>query len=181
MVKVKEIMSTDVATVPPDMSVRELARFLDERGIGGAPVCDVSGKVLGVVTVSDLVRLAAEQQDPPDGLGEGTVEYPPEEVEDEGEEASWYYFMAGEAPELYGRVTTGALEEAFDQFTVRDIMTRAVFSVRPESTLEQLARFLLRARIHRALVMDRGKLVGIVTTFDVLRAVAGEVGSPATA
>ena len=44
----------------------------------------------------------------------------------------------------------------------------------PETTVAELAGFPLRGGIHRALVLDGGRLAGIVTTFDVLRAVAGE-------
>ena len=55
-------------------------------------------------------------------------------------------------------------------------MMPATFSVRPEATAAELARFLLRAGVHRALVFEGSKLVGIVTTMDVLRAVAGEPG-----
>ena len=58
---------------------------------------------------------------------------------------------------------------------VRDVMTPATFSVRPEATLPELARFMLHAGIHRALVLEGEALTGIVTTFDVLRAVSGEL------
>ena len=51
-------------------------------------------------------------------------------------------------------------------------MTPAVFSVPSTTTVPELARLLLRGRIHRALVVDDGVLVGIVSAFDVLKAVA---------
>jgi CBS domain-containing protein len=172
MITVRDIMNTDVATVSPEMTIRELARFWDERGISGAPVRDLSGKILGVVSATDLVRFAAELPGAADRIDAADPDFPPEEVEEEGDDASWYYFLAREAPDLYVGMRDGLPDEAYDEFTVRDIMTPVVFSVRPRTTLPELARFLLRARIHRALVMERGRLVGIVTTFDVLRAVA---------
>lgn len=52
---------------------------------------------------------------------------------------------------------------------VREIMMPATFSVRPASTLEEAARFLLQADIHRALVFDEGRLVGVITATDMLR------------
>lgn len=174
MVAVRDVMQTRVATASPEMTVRELARFWDEHGISGAPVCDVSGKVLGVVSATDLVRLAADEADITDDIDPLRPDFPPEEVEEDTEEAAWYYFLAREAPALYEGVPAGIPEAVFDEFTVRDIMTPAVLSVRPNATVPELARFLLRARIHRALVMEAGKLIGIVTAFDVLRAVAGE-------
>jgi CBS domain-containing protein len=64
---------------------------------------------------------------------------------------------------------------AFDQHEIADIMTTATFTVRPDATVRELADFLARGRIHRALVVEDGRLVGIVTAFDVVRAIAGVV------
>lgn len=60
-----------------------------------------------------------------------------------------------------------------DDHTVGDIMSRTRHAVRPKTSLDDLARLFLRTGIHRALVMDDGGLVGIVTTFDVLRSLVG--------
>lgn len=172
MLTVGDIMQTHVATVAPEMTVRELARFWGRHGISGAPVCDATGEALGVVSATDLVRLAAEEQPPLGGLEPGELDFPPEEEEEEGDEASWYYFLAREAPSLYAGAPAELMAEIVDEVTVRDIMTPVIFHVHPNATVAELARFLLRGKIHRALVMDGGKLVGIVTAFDVLRAVA---------
>ncbi|HEY8468118.1 MAG TPA: CBS domain-containing protein [Longimicrobiales bacterium] len=179
MLRVRDIMQTNVATASPDMTVRELARLWEEHGISGTPVCDASGKVLGVVSATDLVRLAAEGVDESD-IAAREVEYPPEEVEEDSQEAAWYHYLANEAPELYGGLE-GITKTAFEEATVGEIMTRAIFSVRPNATVAELARFLLRAGIHRALVMEAGKLIGIVTASDVLRVVAGEENGAAAA
>lgn len=50
----------------------------------------------------------------------------------------------------------------------------ARFNVRPSTTLANLARFLVSAKLHRALVMEEGRLKGIVTAFYLLRAIAAE-------
>ncbi len=171
MLPVREIMQTEVATASPEMTVRELARLWEEHGITGTPVVDVSGKVLGVVSATDLVRLAAEEADASDVAERTAPAVPPEEVEEDGGEAAWYAFFAEEAPELYAGLD-GIAESVFDEATVGDIMTRAIISVRPQATVQELARFLLRAGMRRALVMEGGKLAGIVTATDVLRAVA---------
>src|SRR5690606_14899255 len=171
MLTVRDIMQTEVTTASPDMTVRELARLWEERGITGTPVVDVNGKVLGVVSASDLIRLAAEQGDVSDEVRQHEPVYPPEEGEEEGAEASWYAFFADEAPQLYTGLD-GIVESVFEEVTVGDIMTRAIFSVRPHATIQELAKFLLRAGIRRALVMEGGKLAGIVTATDVIRAVA---------
>jgi CBS domain-containing protein len=172
MLTVRDIMQSRVETVSPEMTVRELARFWARHGISGAPVCDASGEVLGVISSTDLVRLTAEEPPLPGHLEQRELNYPPEEEEEEGEEASWYYYLAREAPSLYGGVPEEIPGELFDEVTVREIMTPMVFHVRPQATVAELAQFLLRGKIHRALVMEGRELVGIVTTFDVLRAVA---------
>ena len=56
-VKVKDIMTKDPITVPPDYTVEETAQVLLEGKISGAPVVDDSGKVVGVITQSDLFRV----------------------------------------------------------------------------------------------------------------------------
>lgn len=59
-----------------------------------------------------------------------------------------------------------------ERLTAADIMTPGAYSVAPDDAVWELARLLVRAGIHRALVMEQGRLVGIVSTLDVLRAVA---------
>jgi CBS domain-containing protein len=55
---------------------------------------------------------------------------------------------------------------------VEEIMTAASFHIRPDASLPELARFLVRGNIHRALVLEGSRLAGIVTSMDALRAVA---------
>ncbi|HSL72481.1 MAG TPA: CBS domain-containing protein, partial [Longimicrobiales bacterium] len=64
------------------------------------------------------------------------------------------------------------------EYTVEDIMTPAAFTVDSDTSVSELARFLLDRRIHRALVVDDGRLEGIVTSFDVLRAVGDAAFRP---
>ncbi len=166
---VSDIMQADVITVTPDTTARELARLLEDEGVSGVPVKGPTGDVVGVVSASDLVRLAAE-----DG-GEGEIweadEYEPEDTENET--ASWSYFLAEEPPPRYVDLASEHGPD-LDAFTVRDLMTPAPYTVTPATSLTELARLLLRNRIHRAVVVEDSKLVGIVTTLDVLRAVAAE-------
>jgi CBS domain-containing protein len=166
---VREIMESDVVTVSPETTVRELARVLQEAGVSGVPVCDHIGNVVGVVSASDLVRLAAEDGD--DVTDDELDDVEPED--DETETSSWAYFMEEEPPPRFIDIESKHGPN-LDDWTVRDIMTPAPHTVGPDTTLRDLARMLLRNRIHRALVVDDGVLTGIVTTLDVLRAVAGK-------
>jgi CBS domain-containing protein len=160
---VRAIMQTQVLTVPPHMSVRELVQVLAKARISGAPVVNSTGDIMGVVSSTDVVALAA--------WGAQTRGRNPWQ-DDEGagdEETAEYFRVAELLPEVQ---TAGPIGDV--ECLVEDIMTPAAYAVRSETTLAELAQFLVRRHIHRALVVDEGKLVGIVTTFDVLRAIAGD-------
>ena len=60
MLKVTDLMKKDVVTVRPEDSARALARVLADSEISGVPVVDSSGRVVGVVSATDLGRLAAD-------------------------------------------------------------------------------------------------------------------------
>ena len=176
MTTVAEIMQTDVITVRRDASVREIAQTLVREGISGVPVIDDDGGVLGVVSASDIVRTAARdaevelafelRRSPTHGRAD----------DDDAEELG--------RPELLPEwVEPVLLGDQLDGLDAADIMTPASFSVRPDVELSEFAEFLVRGRIHRALVLDEGRLAGIATSFDALRALTeahAEAGRGAT-
>ena len=174
---VREIMRTELVTVAPDMSVHDLARLLADKEISGAPVVDVDGEVLGVVSMTDVIRLAASEADirvAPRPLVEGEFSWDaPQEDEYEEEQDVVDYFQHVHAlPVSPGAAGVWTVGSDLDQYNVRAIMTPANFHIHPDSDLRELAAFLLRGRIHRALVMEYDRLVGIVTTVDLLRTMA---------
>lgn len=161
-ITVGDLMQREVVTIAPGASVRELAKLLSYHQIGGVPVVDTTGAVVGVVSANDVVRMAAQHAETPLATG-GAAALGPERSE--------YYASIRATPQLLRRLSEGGM----DGHRVADVMMPATFSVREDATLRELAHFLLHAGIHRALVMGGGKLRGIVTTMDVLRAVVGEV------
>lgn len=170
MVTVQDLMQTDLVTVPPEMTARELARTLADQGISGVPVVSASGALLGVASATDLVRLAAE-----DGtVLAGTPSTPRADIEDvmdDDETVDAFFQDAGSVGATPWDLAT--LEDGpLDHLTVSDVMTPISFSVGPTTSARELADFLVRGRIHRAVVLEDGRLRGIVTTMDVLRAVA---------
>lgn len=169
---VRDLMQTNVVTVGPDATIRELTRLLSDHQISGAPVVDAGGRVLGVVSATDVLRFVADEVD-------ATVATFPtapsrqEDAEDDDDEPDLLdYFALVEgavvAPEGVDWITADAFEEG----TVKEIMTPVHFSVRSDASVEELADLLFRGRIHRALVIDDDELEGIVTTFDILKALA---------
>ncbi len=175
MLTVRDIMQTDVVTIPPEATVRELTRLLADSGISGVPVVTATGTVQGVVSSSDVVRLAAEERE----VGTTSARWARvatslRERDPEDEEDDWFsdYFLPEDAPTLDPTWGMGPEDGPMDQLTVSDIMTPVSFSVAGSATLVELAEFLVRGRIHRAVVITDGRLQGIVTTMDVLRALA---------
>lgn len=64
----------------------------------------------------------------------------------------------------------GADEVDSERLTAADVMTREVVSVSPETPIEEVAATMRNQHVHRVLVIDGGELVGVLTTFDLLRA-----------
>jgi CBS domain-containing protein len=179
--RVRDFMQTDIVTVSPDITVRELTRVLSEEGISGVPVVDPSGEVLGVASSSDVVRAEAEA----DGTAVTrtrwvSVPIADETVDPEDEQVDPYsdYFLPEDAPVLRADWGDGEKDGPLDHLTAGEIMTPVTFSIGPDTRMHELAEFLVRGRIHRALVMEEGRLEGIVTTMDILRVIAdGPPGS----
>lgn len=150
--KAKDLMTHNVLTVEDDWLLDRLAEFFVNHGISGAPVSDEDGKLIGVVSLSDLARF---QSLPIGDLREDNVSsyyHPVEEMHIAREEFSGF------------RVNTETL------VTVRDIMTPAIFNVDEESSILQVAETMLKGRIHRLLVTHHGEVTGIISSFDLLRA-----------
>jgi CBS domain-containing protein len=170
MVTVHDLMQTDLVTVPPEMTARELARTLTDQGISGVPVVSDSGALLGVASATDLVRLAAEDVTILAAAVPRQRGDPEDDAEDDLVVDAFFQDVgpADATPWDLDSLDDGPL----DQLTVSDVMTPISFSVEPTASARELADFLVRGRIHRAVVLEDGRLRGIVTTMDILRAVA---------
>ncbi len=140
----KDIMRKDVVTVTPYMTLKELAQTLVDAGITGAPVVDGAGKVLGVVSQTDLVR--AEREKAPNDVGFYHKET------DESVSSSGYHY------------------EDPDTRRVEQIMTPGGLTCADDAPIEEVGRLMLARRIHRVLITRKGALAGIITTMDLLRA-----------
>ena len=168
MWKVRDIMRRHVVRIRPDASVRELIQLLAQEQISGVPVVDDSGEILGVVSTTDVLHLAAANVDAP--VGNAPWDDPEKDELDEESVGSVRPLDAPfqfEEPEPFA---LGVPELA--EYKVEDIMTPAAFTVDLDTSVAQLSRFMLQGRIHRALVVEQGRLEGIVTAYDVLRAAA---------
>jgi CBS domain-containing protein len=149
-----DVMTTDVITVNPDMTIQALATRLAERGISGAPVVDTSGRLVGIISEGDLLHRAEI----------GTARRHRER------RRSWWldHFasdLAREYVKSHGR-------------TVNDIMTRDVVTVTEDTDVGEVAELLEEKRIKRVPVMRAGKIVGIISRANIVRAVGASKGTP---
>jgi CBS domain-containing protein len=175
MLRLRDIMVTDVLTVSPDMTIREAMDVLVERHISGVPVV-ANGHVIGIISATDLLAFSASLP----GIQEADVDRAEwgEELSDwsEGNEASAAYFaeMWGASGEVGTRqpVAHGPEWNALEEHTVAEAMTSPpLCTLPPNATVEDAAEFMHATGVHRVLVMDSGRLAGIVTSMDVARAV----------
>lgn len=139
---VAEIMVLDVLCVAPTTPLKEVARLLLEHGISGVPVVTDDGEVLGVVSSGDILIKVSADL--------GRREHP----------SNWL-FGSDERIELKRGATTAA-----------EAMTRPAVTVDPGCTVAGAARLMVTRSIDRLPVLDHGRLQGIVTRQDIVRAFA---------
>ncbi|MEI6159197.1 MAG: CBS domain-containing protein [Roseococcus sp.] len=139
----RDLMTPDVVSVPPETPVLAVARLLSERSISAVPVLGADGGVLGVVTEADLIRRLAGQEDAKPGWF-----------------SSLFVDPATEA-ERFAK-THGV--------RAQDIMTESVVTVGENDTAAHVAHIMEDRNIRRVFVLTEGRLRGIVSRADLLRA-----------
>ena len=143
-----DVMTRDVVTVHPDDTLRHAAKLMLDRGVAGLPVVDVQGRLVGVVSETDLIRTdeAAEKR-----VGRWL------DILADGEELS---------PEFLS---------AIDRVNrpVGSVMNNRPITIGEHTPLREVAELISRDNIRRALVVTNGKLVGIVSRRDLVKALAG--------
>ena len=148
-----DVMTTDVITVDPDGTVQSVATLLAERGISGAPVVDSSGRLVGIVSEGDLLHRTE--------IGTARRHH-------ERRRSWWLDDFASDLARDYikshGR-------------TVKDIMTRDVVTVTEDTDLGEVAALLEAKRIKRVPVMRDGKVAGIISRANLVRALGATKGA----
>jgi CBS domain-containing protein len=143
-------MTQAVLTVSPETLVSDLAKTLVGKNIGGVPVVDADGRLVGIVTQSDLVERAQELELPP-ALN----------ILD--------FHLYLEVPSHFFR----KLEKMLGA-TVGDIMSPKPVTVSPDTPVPRLAALMDRQKVHTLPVLEGGKIVGIIGKIDLVRALARE-------
>jgi CBS domain-containing protein len=149
MATVRDIMDADPVTVTPEASVEDVVRALRGAALPGVPVVTDSGRLLGIITESDLVMSGDE----------GDLHLP--------------HFI-----ELFGGIvfleSLGHFEERLKRATAakaRDMMTEDPVTIGPDADVHEAGRTIARTHHNRLPVVDdSGHLIGVVTRADVLSA-----------
>lgn len=143
--KARDVMTKRVLSVTLDTSVRQAATYLVENGISAAPVLDAKGNLVGLVSEGDLFRRAET----------GTAR-----------RKSWWLSLLS-SNEIEARDFTKA-----HALQVKDVMTRGVVTVSEETEISEIADLLERKQIKRVPVVKDGRVVGIVSRANLVRALA---------
>ena len=149
----KDIMTEEVMEVRAGWSLRRLAEFFVEKSISGAPVTNENGKLIGVVSSTDIISSNTLPENDPQSYG-------PHE----------YYLQNLER--RYAQVEISSFTiDGEPLTTVGDIMTPAVFKVSEDTPLQKVAETMIKNRIHRIFVTREEKVVGIISSADMLKVI----------
>ncbi len=148
MLDAASVMTRFVVTASPDATMGELAKILSQHAISGVPIADKDGKLLGMVSEGDLMRQFTHSS--------------------EQRRAWWLHMLAdGDdlAPEFLEYVR-------LDQRRAKDMMQTKLVTATEDATLPQIAELMERNRIKRVPIVKDGKLIGLVSRADLIKAVA---------
>lgn len=134
--KVKELMTRTVLTVKKDLSVRKLVKLLEKNKITGAPVVDDDGKLIGIVSSTDVIRAI-------DHLIRVHVS-----IDEQKEDKGMFNWVEG-------------------------VMTSKVITTSEDDDVQDVFRLMVERKIHRLPVVKDGRPIGIISSLDACRLVAG--------
>ena len=147
--RARDVMQSQVITVSPESPLLDVQRLFVEEEINGAPVVDDSGILVGVVTTRDLLRAVEEEHD----SAVSEARYFRDDLEFSGPD--------------WGRVPDD-FQDRLSERSVAEVMTPGSVAVGPDDSIPTVASTLRSNRIHRVLVAEGGKLVGIISSFDLV-------------
>jgi CBS domain-containing protein len=181
MLRLSNIMTKNVITATPEMTLREAAELFAAHHISGAPVVDGT-KVVGVVSAADILAFTACERG-----GNANATSAPEvggwtnsATDDDGSSeslptASFFTQLWSDASDAVSdRLDNpdGAEPDLLDEHSVDEIMSRPLVMLAPTDDVLRAATIMEEKSIHRVIVVANGELVGIVSTLDIVRAVA---------
>ena len=151
MLYARDIMTKEVLTVSPETSIAELSKTLENRQIGGLPVVQ-EGRLVGIITQSDLVERARDLELPP---AINILDF-----------------------HVYLQIPSHLLHRVEKMLgtTVGDCMTPDPVTVAPDTPVSRIAALMSKQKVHTIPVLKGGTIVGVIGKMDLVRAMAREAG-----
>jgi CBS domain-containing protein len=148
---VAEIMTHPVISVTPETTIGEAAGLMLEHCISGLPVVDKGGAVVGVISEGDLLRR----------IETGTERRHSRSLE--------FLITPGRLADYYSRANARKVGE---------VMSGEVVAVAPGDSLAEAVRLMERHHIKRLPVIEVGRLAGIVSRANLVRALLHNLAEP---
>jgi CBS domain-containing protein len=148
---VADVMTRQVVSVTPETTIAEAAQLLLQHRISGLPVVGPDGAVVGIVTEGDLLRRV--------------------ETGTQRRHARWLEFL----------IAPGRLAQEYTDANARkvgEIMTADVVSLAPGDALSDVVELMERRHVKRLPVIEAGRLVGIVSRANLVRALIQNLTEP---
>lgn len=181
--RVRDVMTPDPVIVSPEATLREVAEILSANHISGVPVVAAGRGLMGVISASDLIDFIATEPgvptERPDQTewGEFAASTPLEMTA--AESGSFYTDFWDDAGadvlERFG-TATGPEWNVLEEHTAAEVMCRRIVGIGSEAAIRDAARAMLAESVHRLLVVDGGRLEGIITGRDLLQLLADDGG-----
>jgi len=148
----KDIMTKDVITVRPEEKVENAARILLDNKISGIPVVDEYNHVIGIVTEKDLMIKATELRVP------------------------FYITLFDSIIYLENPIRFNNDLKKYTATDVKEAMTDKVYSVEEDSSVNEIVAIMQKHKVNRVPVLRHGKLIGIISRNDILKALVERDG-----
>lgn len=145
--KAADIMIKDVVTIHEEAYIEELCDLLQEKNIKGVPVVDKKGRLVGIVSMDDIVY--------------GTMGHIEEETAESQKEK-----CVAKIKEKFSKATSG------DLIKVKDVMTSPSISAEEGSDCIDICHTMWKFRIHRIPVVKDEEVTGMISALDFCRAIA---------
>ena len=147
----KDIMTQAIYTVSPDMHLIDMDKALYEQKISGAPVVE-NGILVGIISRTDISHKLSD-----------AVEIKPGQT-------TFYWEMDGSTTAItVNESCSENIVKKMQKSSVADVMTKQVISVESTDSVKTVAALMVEHKIHRVLIVDDNKLVGLVSSLDIAR------------
>jgi CBS domain-containing protein len=148
MLTAADIMTKEIHTVHPDTEITALAKKFVEYNVNAMPVVDDAGKLVGMVTQTDLV-----EQDKPLHIPTVISLF------------DWVIYL--ESPKKFTEEVRKVTARRVAEICGRDVVTCA-----PEDSVPTIANLMVDNKIHLVPVLSDGRMVGVVSRLDIIRSMS---------